>query len=126
MVTHLGVPCRNKEEADRFFTTVLGLPLTRSFQVPAALSQAIFHTARAVDVLVYDDGTTRIEAFVTPEHAPSGYAHAGLQVDDLAEVINRCTQEGLECIIVPRGEKQLHFLRDSSGSLFEVTEKPRG
>jgi catechol 2,3-dioxygenase-like lactoylglutathione lyase family enzyme len=123
-VSHVGVSCGSSAEADRFFSTVLGLPRTRSFVVPAPLSTVIFHESCEVEVLVYDDGRTKVEAFVTSAKASAGYAHVGLEVDDLAGLLDRCTREGLECVSVPRGEKQLHFVRDFSDNLFELTERP--
>jgi catechol 2,3-dioxygenase-like lactoylglutathione lyase family enzyme len=125
VTTHVGVPCRSKSEADRFFTNVLGLPQTRSFVVPSALSYVSFRESREVEVLVYEDGRTKVEVFVTPQKASSGYVHVGLEVEDLAGILERCAREGLECITVPRGDKQLHFVRDFSDNLYELTEKPR-
>lgn len=85
----------------------------------------IFQTSGEVEVLVFDDGHTKIEVFVTPTVLEQGYTHIGLEVDDLQRFVMRCTETGLECITVPRGDKQLHFVRDSSGNLFEITEKKR-
>ena len=123
MVSHLGVPCRSKQEADLFFTTILGLPRTRSFTVSSELSSSIFKQPGDVEVLVYDNGRVRVEAFVTPQPITSAYAHIGLEVEDLSNVCKACKRHGVECFTVPRGEKLLYFTRDFAGNLYELTEK---
>lgn len=122
-VTHLGVPCRSRQEADVFFTTILGMPRTRSFSVSSEVSSSIFRLPGEVEVLVYDNGRVQVEAFVTLHAAASGYTHIGLEVEDLCTTFDVCKQYGVVCFTVPRGEKLLYFVRDPAGNLYELTEK---
>ncbi len=122
-VSHFGVPCRSRRDADVFFCTILGVPRTRSFSVSSELSSLIFRASGAVEVLVYDNGHMRVEAFITSSTAAIGYLHVGLEVDNLARVFTACKEHGVECFTVPRGEKTLSFVRDVAGNLYELTEK---
>ena len=106
-----------------FFTTILGMPRTRSFTVSSEVSSSIFRLPGEVDVLMYDNDRVRIEAFVTPHAATSGYTHIGLEVVNLSNVFDTCRRHGVECFTVPRGEKLLYFVRDPAGNLYELTEK---
>lgn len=122
-VSHFGVPCRSRRDADVFFSTVLGVPRTRSFSVSSELSSLIFRMSGEVEVLVYDNGKVKVEAFVTSSKAAFGYLHVGLEVDSLARVFTACKEHGVECFTVPRGEKTLSFVRDAAGNLYELAEK---
>ena len=123
VVSHLGVPCRSKQEADLFFTRLLGLPHQRTFQVTSEIASRIFHVSGDVEVHVYDDGVTRIEAFVTTQPYQPVYTHIGVEVVALPGFLDRCRQHGLECLSIPRGDKQLHFVLDFAGNLYELTEQ---
>jgi len=123
LVNHVGVSYPSRREAEAFFTQVLGLPLVRSFVVSSELGLRIFGLSGEAEVLVFDNGQVKIEVFVTSHQASLGYVHLGLEVEDVSQVFDRCRKHSFECFAVPRGEKQLFFVRDSAGNLYELSEK---
>lgn len=85
----------------------------------------IFHLSGETTVFVYDNGLTKIEAFITPHGTTYGYAHLGLDVEDIAAIFTKCAEHRIEAFTVPRGDKQLSFVRDPAGNLYELSEKKR-
>jgi catechol 2,3-dioxygenase-like lactoylglutathione lyase family enzyme len=119
----VGVSCSSRREAEAFFSQVLGLPLVRSFVVSSEVGLRIFGLSGEAEVLVFNNGQVKIEVFVTSHKGTLGYVHLGLEVDDVSQVFDRCRKHTVECFSVTRGEKQLFFVRDSSGNLYELSEK---
>lgn len=123
-VTHYAITCKDRETADTFFHTLLGMTLSRTFRVSSELSKTIFSIEREVEVLVFEDATTRFEVFLARE-GPQGFAHIGLEVPNVQEFLDRCRRLGFPTVAVPKGDKTLFFVRDPSGNLFEVTAPRR-
>jgi catechol 2,3-dioxygenase-like lactoylglutathione lyase family enzyme len=117
---HVAVECSERETADRFFTTILGLPQLKSITLSEELSTSIFHIKKRVDMITYDNGKMRFEVFLTPTKKPSSFAHICIEVPDKNEFINRCRQHGLKPFFIEKDGKQLLFVRDFSENLYEV------
>lgn len=122
-VQHVAVECISQEHADRFFSLVLGLPKVKSSLLSEELTEEIFKIRTEVRFDFYDNGTTRFEVFITQQPVTRGFAHVCITVDDKKSFISRCEQQGLTPFFVQKGDKELLFVRDFSGNLFEVLEK---
>jgi len=122
VLNHVALECSDREKAKTFFTTILGIPLTKTFTVSATLSEAIFGIKEHVDVDVYDNEQTRFEVFITKTAKPSGYEHICTEIDDKQTFINRCKTHGIEPMIIQKDGKDLLFVKDFSGNLFEIKE----
>lgn len=123
IVQHVAVEYSSQELAERFFSSILGLPKVKSSLLSKELSEKIFQTKHEVRFDFYDDGTTRFEVFITKQPRQSGFAHVCIAVDDKKDFISRCTQQGLTPFFVQKGDRELLFVRDFSGNLYEVNEK---
>ena len=121
-LNHVALECSDKEKAKTFFTAILGIPLTKTFTVSAVLSEAIFGIKEHVDVDVYDNRQTRFEVFITKTAKPSNYEHICIEIDDKQTFINRCKIHGIEPMIIQKDGKNLLFVKDFSGNLFEIKE----
>ncbi len=123
IVQHVALQCPNESWADTFFTKILGIPKVKSTMLPAQLCASIFQIDKSVQMLTYDNGAARFEVFLTPEPVVSSYVHVGLAVDSASAFVSACQAEGLKPFFVQKETKQLLFVRDFSGNLFEIIEK---
>jgi extradiol dioxygenase family protein len=123
IIQHVAMEYVDVSSADTFFIKVLGIPKVKSTLLPQELSASIFNISRTVQMETYDNGTTRVEVFITPEPVKSSFVHIGIAVDHASEFITRCQQQGLQPFFVQKEKKQLLFVRDFSGNLFEVIEQ---
>ena len=123
LLNHVALQCNDKEKVETFFTEVLGLPIKKKFTVSRELSEAIFGIDESVDVEVYDDNETRFEIFITQTKEKRGYGHVCIEIDNKKEFIDRCKQYGINPMVVTKDGKNLLFVRDFSGNLFEIKEK---
>jgi catechol 2,3-dioxygenase-like lactoylglutathione lyase family enzyme len=123
-MNHVGLHSRTKESADMFFTDILRIPLNRTFDVPARLTEEIFGIKESVKVHVYEHHDTRFEVFISNNlpHQP-GYNHICVDVESKTEFQRRCREYGLQPFVVMKGEKELMFVKDFSGNLFEIKER---
>lgn len=123
IVQHVALQCPNEPWADTFFTKILGIPKVKSTMLSAQLCAPIFQIDRSVQMLTYDNGQTRFEVFLTSEPMASSYVHVGIAVDNTTDFVARCEAEGLKPFFVQKETKQLLFVRDFSGNLFEIIDK---
>ena len=123
LLNHVALECNDEEGAKTFFTDVLGLLLTKKFEISEELSETIVGIRGNVDVLVFDNNEMRFEVFISQVGKKHGYEHICIEVDDKNEFIGRCRKYEIEPMIVKREGRDLLFVRDYSGNLFEVKEK---
>lgn len=120
---HVGLQCSNKSEAEIFFAKILEMPKVKDFTLSEDLSDALFGIKRSIEIVVYDNGMTRIEVFIGETVRKSGYEHICIEVGSKKEFISRCKTHGVEPLIINKGGKDLLFVKDFSDNLFEVKEK---
>ena len=121
---HVGLHSRTKESADLFFSKILQIPLNRTFEVPDELAENIFGIKKTVQVHVYEHQNTRFEVFISEHHTHQpGYNHVCVDVKSKTEFQKRCIEHGLQPFVVMKGEKELLFVKDFSGNLFEIKER---
>lgn len=123
MLNHIGLQYQDKLQAETFFGKVLGLPTQKEFTLPAELSQAIFGINESVEVIAYGDDNFKFEIFITGSPKASSYEHIGWIVTNKTEFIELCQNNGIDPIIAKKGEKELLFIRDFAGYLYEIKEE---
>ena len=123
LLNHVALQCNDKEKVETFFTEVLGLPIKKKFTVSRELSEAIFGIDESVDVEVYDNDETRFEIFIAQTEEKRGYGHVCIEIDNKKEFIDRCKRYDIKPMVITKGGKNLLFIRDFSGNLFEIKEK---
>lgn len=122
LLNHVALQCLNKEEAEIFFTKILGIPKVKNFTLSEGLSESIFGINKRVEVEVYDNGKTRFEVFIGQSNRTPGYEHICIEVEDKKEFNDRCKKYGREPLIVKKEGKDLLFVRDFSNNLYEIKE----
>jgi len=71
---------------------------------------------------VYSNESSYFEIFYTKDVKKPSYEHVCIEVDNKEEFVNRCKKFNIDPIFVKKGEKELLFVKDFSGNLFEVTD----
>jgi catechol 2,3-dioxygenase-like lactoylglutathione lyase family enzyme len=122
-IQHVALEYANQQQADVFFLKVLGIPKVKSTLLSQELCASIFQIEQPVQMETYDNGTARFEVFLTPEPKTRSYAHIGVEIDSKADFLIRCRDHRLKPFFIEKQGKQLLFVRDFSGNLFEVIEK---
>jgi catechol-2,3-dioxygenase len=121
---HIALQYTDKEDAETFFTKILGLQLEKIFTISSDLSNKIFGIKENIEVLVYNSEKARFEIFITKKQKPtSGFDHTCIVIDNKEEFIKRCKQYNLQPNLVDKNGGQLLFVTDFSGNLFEIKEK---
>jgi len=120
VIQHVAVECSDQQSADRFFTTILGIPKIKDTMLSKELSAAIFGISKNVPIEIYDNGKTRFEVFINTTRRESTYDHICIEVDNKSDFITQCKQQGLDPFFVEKEGKQLLFVRDFSDNLYEI------
>jgi len=123
MFVHVALEVTDKNKAEIFFSQVLNIPKTGDFVINKNLCKDIFGIEKETEVIKFKKGILEFEVFVTCRRGFNTYSHVCLNVDDKNEVIKRCEKLGVKTIIVKKGCKELLFVKDFSGNLFEIKEK---
>lgn len=123
MLNHIGLQYPDRTKAEIFFSKILGLSKTNSFSVSAELAESIFGIGKEIDAEVYGDDKIRFEIFYSEVRKSCGYEHICLAVPSKKEFISRCKSHGIEPISIRKDEKDLLFIRDFSGYLYEIKEE---
>ncbi len=123
LLNHVALQYFDRKKAEIFFTDILGIPKTRSFTLSDQLSEKIFGIGKTIDIDVFDNGNVRFEIFITDHKNKPSFSHTCIEIGNKGEFINSCKENGLEPYAVPKGEKELLFVRDFSDNLYEVKER---
>jgi hypothetical protein len=122
MIQHIGLQYPDKENADLFFGTILGLPKQKEFTVPADVSRMLFGKDKDIEVVAYGDDTFKFELFITPGQKPQNFDHIGWTVKNKDEFIEVCKKNNIDHIIMETDGKVLTFVRDRGGNMYEIKE----
>lgn len=123
ILQHVAINYLDKEKADIFFTKILDLKFKKSFSLNSELSKQIFDNFEQVDVFVYGNNFVIFEVFITQKVVKYSFEHICIKVNDKKKFIEKCKNYGLKPYLINKEEKQILFVKDFSGNLFEVLEK---
>ncbi|MHC4139903.1 MAG: VOC family protein [Planctomycetota bacterium] len=124
-LNHVGIINKNEEQALKFYQDFLGLQKTREILLPPELSEQLFSVSKEIKVLVVENEGIKIEVFISdfqPENP--NFTHFAITVDSLSELTEKAKQFNAEVIIGKHKDKTAYFLKDFSGNLIEVKQKP--
>jgi catechol 2,3-dioxygenase-like lactoylglutathione lyase family enzyme len=122
-LNHTSVVCCSEERAERFYGEILGLERVKDFVIDKDLTRAIFDREGECRIIGYGSEAFTIEVFIPspmPEAARRPFVHICLEADDPEGLLATCEKEGLEVRRVPRGAKEVCFVKDPDGNLFEI------
>ncbi len=126
LLNHIGIVNANEEQAEKFYGEFLGLEKSREYVVPSELSEQCFKVNSDINAVVYEKNDIRFEIFIYPDSVPASpeIRHVALFVDDLASFLEKAGQFQVEYIIGKTSEKTVHFIKDYSGNMIEIKQKP--
>jgi len=122
ILRHLALTCSSEERSDKFYKNLLGLQKSEPKTIPPTLSKALFDLDSELKLINYRNEYLHFEIFFTDHNTSSvrRIEHVCLEVDDLAEFLEKCRTLQVKIVQVPRGNKLLTFVSDDDGNLFEI------
>lgn len=125
-IHHVGVHCKEADSLKKFYENVLGCHLKKKFRLSERLHHEIFDGSGSVMVFVYSLNEICFEVFVSQENEMSffhGCAHVCLEVNDKKDLVSKCRKNNVSVNVIEKDGKQLLFIADFSGNLFEIKQK---
>ena len=122
---HVALVCSSKEKSDIFYAELLGLNKSEHKTLPTELSKAIFNVDSEMMMINYLNEHVHFEIFIAGpggENSPK-IEHTCLEIDDLDEFLEKCSNLNVNITRIPKGDKTLTFIRDFDGNLFEIKER---
>ena len=121
---HIGLVSHSRESAQRFFGELLGLPLSRTSDLPVELAPSLFGVDEGCEILFYEGEGIVFEIFVTGWSEPRErrISHCCIEVDDRAGLLERARAMGFEVRDAPRRDYRIYFVVDDDGNLFEIRQ----
>jgi catechol 2,3-dioxygenase-like lactoylglutathione lyase family enzyme len=121
---HVALVYRSEESADRFLCGVLGLQKAEPKVLPAELNREIFGRDGELRIFNYSNTALCFEVFIAVrqpgEKCP--FEHVLLEVEDLADFLERCRRTRASIRTISRGASVLIFVNDEENNLFEIKE----
>ena len=122
MLQHIALEVTDSAKAALFFTEILGLTKQKSSTLCAALNRELFGCDEDVDMEVWSSDTLSIEVFITKTPVSLSYSHVCLGVPDIPAFLEKCTAHGVTIITAEKNNKEIIFIKDFSGNLYEIKE----
>ncbi len=125
LLNHVGITNQSEEQAVRFYKDFLGFEITKESIVSQELSAQLFAFSREIKMMVFEKDGIRIEIFICPDCKPPSpdLRHIAVLLDNLAEIIEKARQVGIDLITGKTKVKTVHFIKDFSGNLIEIKQK---
>jgi len=120
---HIALQYSDRKKAEIFFNKILLIQLNKTFTISKELSNDIFDIKEEVIVDVYSNGDSYFEVFITNIKTNYNYEHICIEVENEEEFVKRCKKYKIEPKYVKKGNRELLFIRDFSGNLYEIKEK---
>lgn len=119
---HVALTITDPEEVENFYLNILGMNVSRNFEMDRDLALKIFGMDKAPAVFQLHNEDVFLEIFISESTGDHGFRHICLKVEDREELVNKAGQGGYPCIRVSREYTDLIFIRDKSGNIFEIKE----
>ncbi len=124
-LNHVGIINKSEEQALKFYNEFLGLKKTREILLAPELSEQLFCHSKVIKVLVFENEGLKIEVFISDFQAEDpNFTHFGIMVDNISEISENARRSNVNLIIGTHKDKTVYFLKDFSGNLIEVKQKP--
>ncbi len=122
ILRHVALTCSSEENSDRFFKDLLGLAKSEPKTLPRSLAEAIFNAGAEMLMINYRGADVHFEVFISGHSMAGGRPadHVCLEVNDLAEFLQKCKDLDVAISQIPKGKRTLTFIRDYDGNLFEI------
>lgn len=123
---HVALTIDSKVHAVEFYEHLLQGKRVKEFEISSDLLKQIFSISASHDlsVMVFEVGSIVFEIFIVDDQqVAERFDHVCISVNDMHIFKKQCLQKGLKVSIIPKGEKELVFIQDFVGNLFEIKQK---
>ncbi|MCK5398460.1 hypothetical protein KAJ26_00435 [bacterium] len=119
-IDHYALSSISKKAAEDIFIGVFEFELLYTFTLDEKTADQVFGVKMDVEVLVFGMKDLKIEVFIDDSSQNSTYGHLAIKIEDKDALLSRCKRFSVKHFRVDRGERQVLFLEDASGNLFEI------
>ena len=122
MLRHVALACSSEEKSDKFYRNLLGLKKSEPKTLPPSLSKTLFDLDSDLKIFNYRSEHLHFEIFITNRNncCVRGVEHVCLEVSNLAVFLEKCRRLQIKVVQVSRKDKQITFVSDDDGNLFEI------
>jgi len=121
-INHIGLDIYPISEVTAFYTDLLGMHLVRKFTLTPELNLAIFGHHDEVEVYVVEKEKVRMELFLSQHRRGKSLQHICLDVFGREALAEKAQKAGYAITRVVRPGRDLIFIKDKSGNIFELFE----
>jgi len=123
MLNHIGITINDASEIKDFYQDIIGMEIVNQFTINENLSKQIFEIDRETDVYLMQKDDLIFELFINENSDFRSYNHICINVHSRSNLIKRAENNNYTCIIIPRENFDLIFIKDKLGNIFEVKKK---
>ena len=120
---HVALSITDPEDINHFYQDILGMEKVKEFVLNKSLADAIFGINRDTEVILLQKELLFLEIFIVDTIPIGHFNHICLAVDDRKAIFEHAEQNGYSAICKKGGNSDLIFLKDKSGSIFELKDK---
>jgi len=125
-IEHIAIASNTEEDSDKFFTGLLGLIKTRSFEVAADLMEKFFGVNKVQKIIRYERRSLSFEVFITNDNSKATdiFSHVCILIKERDIFVNKVSSMGFPVIKVPRRDSNGYylFIKDAFENLYEIKE----
>ena len=122
MLQHVALEVVETKRSALFFAEILGLSKAKAITMSKQLNRDIFGNDEEVEMETWENEHLCLEVFVTGKSVKPSYQHLCLAVPDKKTFVSRCAAHDVTVITAKKGEKEILFVKDYSGNLYEIKE----
>ncbi len=121
---HISAVCSSYGNAIRFYNKMLDMKEAKNFSIDRELTFQIFGVSCGCQIVQFENKNCAIEVFIPEQKVEvrNPFVHHCIVVDDRDVFVALCLKEKLSVNCVPKGDKQLVFIEDFDGNLYEVKD----
>jgi len=121
---HTGITSSCIENADRFFSGILGMTKSEPKETPAPVCNTLFGIQEAITRVNYTGEQCQFEVFIrrTDKTDIPVIAHTCIAVPDLKIFLDTCRTGNIEIKEFNTGAKNITFIKDYDGNLYELQQ----
>jgi catechol 2,3-dioxygenase-like lactoylglutathione lyase family enzyme len=124
-LNHIGLYNSSLSHSEKFYRQLLGLENIYQFQISKDLAKNIFGLENDYQVVIYGNSQLRMEIFIGEgqKQITPTINHICLNVENMVNFLEKCREMEVEINTVKRNDREIFFIKDYDGNLFEIKEK---
>lgn len=122
MLNHIGITIKDISEVENFYQNILGMKIVKQFTINEDLSNQIFQINKEIEVFLMQKDDLFFELFIDENPVYKSYDHICINVHSRNNLIKQAENNNYPCVIIPRENFDLVFVKDKSNNIFEVKE----